>query len=45
LPVVNKDGFIYPSIYPYVDVLKPAFKFDGKYFKYTGKPSNVELAH
>jgi len=45
LPVVNKDGFIYPSVYPYVDVVKPTFKYDGRYFTYTRQPSNVEIAH
>ena len=45
LPVVNKDNFIYPSIYPYVDIVKPAFKYDWRYFSYTWKPSNVEIFH
>ena len=45
LPVVNKDGFIYQSVYPYVDVVKPAFRYDGKYFSYIWKPSKVELFH
>jgi hypothetical protein len=28
LPVVNKDGYIFTSIYPYVDLVKPAFKWN-----------------
>ena len=47
LPVVDKNWFIYPTIYPYVDIVKPTFKYDGnsKYFKFTWKVSNVELSH
>lgn len=47
LPVVNKDGFIYESIYPYVDIVKPQFVYSEKswYFEYNWIPSNVELSH
>lgn len=47
LPVVNKDWFIFPTIYPYVDIVKPSFVYDHwtKYFRYNGKASNVEIAH
>jgi hypothetical protein len=40
LPVVNQDGFIYPTIYPYVDFEKQKFIWDDdiKYFVYNNKP-------
>ena len=47
LPVVDKNWFIYSTIYPYVDIVKPTFKYDweSKYFKFSWKTSNVELSH
>ena len=27
LPVVNDNGYYYPSVYPYVDFIKPQFVY------------------
>lgn len=48
LPVVNQDGFIYPTIYPYVDFEKQKFIWndDIKYFVYNNKPKwQAEIRH
>lgn len=40
LPVVNQDGFIYPTVYPYVDFDEQKFIWDDdlKYFVYNDNP-------
>lgn len=47
LPIVNKDWFVYESIYPYVDLVKPSFSYNKTswYFDYNWNSSNVELTH
>ncbi|MCK9466717.1 MAG: FG-GAP-like repeat-containing protein [Candidatus Absconditabacterales bacterium] len=48
LPVVNQDGFIYPTIYPYVDFEKQKFIWDDdiKYFVYNDNPKGqAEIWH
>ncbi len=47
LPVVNKDWFIYESIYPYVDLINPSFSYSevSWYFDYNWSSSDVELTH
>lgn len=48
LPVVNNNGFIYPSIYPYVDFENQEFIYDSnkKFFVYNNNPNGqAELWH
>lgn len=48
LPVVNQDGFIYPTIYPYVDFEEQKFIWndDLKYFVYNDNPQwQAEVWH
>lgn len=48
LPVVNQDGFIYPTIYPYVDFKEQKFIWDEKvwYFVYNDNPNGqAEIWH
>ncbi len=47
LPVIEKESFLMPSIYPYVDVENPSFVYDksSKYFKYNGKVGEVDIWH
>lgn len=48
LPVVENNGFIYPSIYPYVDFEKQQFVYDSKkkFFVYNNNPNGqAELRH
>ena len=48
LPVVENNGFIYPSIYPYVDFEKQQFIYDTnkKFFVYNDNPNGqAELRH
>lgn len=48
LPVVNQDGYIYPTIYPYVDFEEQKFIRDenSKYFVYNNNPKwQAEIRH
>lgn len=48
LPVVENNGFIYPSIFPYVDFEKQEFIYDSnkKFFVYNNNPNGqAELRH
>ncbi|HBB03396.1 TPA: hypothetical protein DCZ39_00620 [Patescibacteria group bacterium] len=48
LPVVQNNGFIYPSIFPYVDFEKQEFIYDStkKFFVYNNNPNGqAELWH
>jgi hypothetical protein len=48
LPVVENNGFIYPSIYPYVDFEDQQFIYDTnkKFFVYNNNPNGqAELRH
>jgi len=48
LPVVNQDGFIYPTVYPYVDFEEQKFIWNdqSKYFVYNDNPDGeAEIWH
>jgi len=46
LPVINNWGYVFSSIYPYVDVKDPTFIYnEGWYFVPSGKRSDAELIH
>jgi len=48
LPVVQNNGFIYPSIYPYVDFENQQFIYDTnkKFFVYNDNPNGqAEIRH
>jgi hypothetical protein len=48
LPVVNQNGYIYPTVYPYVDFEEQKFIWDedSQYFVYNNNPNGqAEVWH